>query len=144
VQPDGSLLVGGFGIGFPAATRTVETITFAATAFLDVDGDYHLDADETVLATATTSLTCPLRLSSTIDELTETGALSEGTAQSLESKLHASAAAAAAGNTEAAINQLEAFIREVRSRVRAGQLDATAGERLIAEAQARIDALRAG
>jgi hypothetical protein len=38
---------------------------------------------------------------------------------------------------------LEAFIREVQALVRAGDLDAGAGARLIAEAQARIDALRA-
>jgi hypothetical protein len=59
-----------------------------------------------------------------------------GNNKSLHSKLDAAMASLSAGNTNAAANQLRAFINEVEAMMRSGRLSATSGQALIAEANA--------
>ncbi len=67
--------------------------------------------------------------------------LNAGQKNSLTSKLDAAQQSLAKGNDTAAINQLNAFVHEVRALKRSGRLDATTADGLIAQAQAIISQL---
>jgi uncharacterized membrane protein len=67
--------------------------------------------------------------------LAQTGAINRGEANALDAKLAAALVQCEHGNENAGRSQLEAFINHVRALMRAGQIDATTGQALIAEAE---------
>lgn len=69
------------------------------------------------------------------------GALSPGNANSLESKLRAALASLDRGRTNAAVQQLRAFMREVEALVRSGRLEPEVGEELLDQADTVVGGL---
>ncbi|HET7464135.1 MAG TPA: PKD domain-containing protein [Longimicrobium sp.] len=69
------------------------------------------------------------------------GAVSGGTAQSMNAKLRAAGASLDRGNTGAAVNQLNAFINEVQATVQSGRLSQAQGDALVAAARRILDSI---
>lgn len=77
-----------------------------------------------------------------VDAGVGSGAISSGNARSLVAKLEAAAAQAERGNATAAINQLDAFVLEVRAMARSGRLDGATATALEAAAERVITSMK--
>ena len=105
-----------FGLGFLAATRTVETVVFTETVFNDLNGNFALDAGEAIVS-STLTLTCPLTAEQKITNLiTDLQSSALGPGGSVLNKLQA-IAGSLGNNNQAACNQLSAVANEVRAQV---------------------------
>ena len=105
-----------FGLGFLAATRTVETVVFTETVFNDLNGNSVLDAGEAIVS-STVTLTCPLTAEQKITNLiTDLQSSALGPGGSAINKLQAIAGSLDSSN-QAACNQLSALANEVRAQV---------------------------
>src|SRR5439155_26800017 len=105
-----------FGLGFLAATRTVETVVFTETVFNDLNGNFALDAGEAIVS-STVTLTCPLTAEQKITNLiTDLQSSALGPGGSVLNKLQAIAGSLGT-NKQAACNQLSALANEVRAQV---------------------------
>jgi probable HAF family extracellular repeat protein len=76
-----------------------------------------------------------------IDVLLEADVLNQGEAAALTNTLNVATAMLNDGNTTAAVNQLEAFIKQVETMIRRGTLTSEEGQPLIDAAQAVIDSV---
>jgi hypothetical protein len=76
-----------------------------------------------------------------VDAAVSSGALSKGSGNSLTSKLDAAAKQIERGNTETALNQLDAFLNEVAAMRNSGRLDDATASAFDAAAHTMIDSL---
>jgi len=91
-----------------------------------------------VEAEVESGMTAPL---AAVDAAASSGAIAKGNGNSLTVKLDAAATSIERGNTETALNQLDAFMHELRAMRSSGRLDDATAAGLETAAQAMIDSL---
>jgi hypothetical protein len=103
--------------------------TFVVTVTVSDDDGGVGDGEATVIVQTPQEAT--EALANAVDALVQAGVLSAGNGTALGAKLKGATAQLARGNTTAAVNQLEAFIRQVTDLVNSGELTAARGQSLI-------------
>jgi YVTN family beta-propeller protein len=77
-----------------------------------------------------------------VQDLVTSGALNQGQANALIAKINATAQSLNAGDTNKAIDELNAFINQVKAYMKTGKLSSTEGQALVGGANAVINALK--
>jgi len=113
-----------------------------STVFMPTDTANYTTASASVSINILTPVQKIQQMITLIQGLVTSGKLNNGQANSLIVKLNAAKMSINHENTQAATNELNAFINEVNADIKTGKLSSTDGQTLIDEANAVIDVIK--